>query len=111
MILPDPSCYQLPADIRVFFIDTAESLRQAVEEMRGETVLGWDCEWFELRKGDNIAHLIQIGGEAKVWIVDGVWLEKEANQEEGDVLFSYLFESQTIAHVFLGREDFQHLRW
>ena len=109
--MPSPSCYRLPAEIRVVFIDTAESLRQAVQEMRGETVLGWDCVWFELWGGKSISHLIHIGGESKVWIVDGVWLEEEANQEAGDVLFSYLFESQTIVHVFMGRDDFHHLKW
>ena len=112
LITPDPACYQLPADVRVVWLDTIEGLRGAVQEMRRETVLGWDCEWFMLRKSDCVAHVIQIGGEAKVWVVDGVWLENEANQEQGDVLFSYLFESQTITHVFMGKDDFFHLnKW
>ena len=81
-----------------------------MQEMRGETILGWDCEWFDLWGKSCIAHLIQIGGESKVWIVDGVWLAKQSNQEESDVLFSLLFESQTIVHVFMGKEDIRYLK-
>lgn len=74
-----------------------------------ERVLGWDSEWFAPIISPSYPHLLQISGEKRVWIIDGIWLKNEKTGEANSIL-SVLTNFRSIFHVFKGGEDVNLLK-
>ena len=108
--LPSPDAYKMPKSVEIVMVDSVEALRHAVLEMEMEPVLGWDCEWISIDR-DTVAHTIQIAAAQKVWIIDGVWLMENPDDEvQANELFDYLFKHSEHCNIFLGAEDTKVLK-
>ena len=76
--------------------------------MLQEKVLGWDSEWFAPFTNPIAPEILQISGEKRIWIIDGIWM-RNLHSEKLDSLLSILLHS-SILHVFKGSDDIKLLR-
>ena len=77
-----------------------------------EGVLGWDGEWFDPFATSSFMHTIQISGEKRIWIIDGVWMIEAEEEERNAInsLLSILMANKFITHVFMGKDDIMKLQ-